>query len=105
MLIFSSPLTAFVGSKYFQPDNFNKVYHISCRKSSLRVSIPELVDAYENDILFAFRGLLNEQAGANIRNRIAHGMIEEAECSSGEFLYFGAAVIKILSFTVNRGRR
>ena len=62
-------------------------------------TIPELVDAYENDILFAFRGLLNEQAGANIRNRIAHGMIEEAECSSGEFLYFGAAVIKILSFT------
>lgn len=62
-------------------------------------SLPELLDAYDNNIIFAFRGLLNEQAGANIRNRIAHGIIEEAECSSGECLYFGALVIKLLSFT------
>lgn len=32
------------------------------------LSLPELVDCYDNDILFTFRGLLNEQAGANIRN-------------------------------------
>lgn len=62
-------------------------------------SLPELLDAYDNDIIFAFRGLLNEQAGANIRNRIAHGIIGESECSSGECLYFGALVIKLLSFT------
>ena len=62
-------------------------------------SLPELLDAYDNNIIFAFRGLLNEQAGANIRNRIAHGIIDEAECSSGECLYFGALVIKLLSFT------
>lgn len=64
-------------------------------------SLPELLDAYDNDIIFAFRGLLNEQAGANIRNRIAHGIIGEAECSSGECLYFGALVIKLLSFTAS----
>lgn len=62
-------------------------------------SLPELLDAYDNDIIFAFRGLLNEQAGANIRNRIAHGIINEKECSSGECLYFGTLVIKLLSFT------
>lgn len=32
------------------------------------LSLPELLDCYDNDILFTFRGLLNEQAGANIRN-------------------------------------
>ena len=64
-------------------------------------SLPELLDAYDNNIIFAFRGLLNEQAGANIRNRIAHGIIDEAECSSGECLYFGALVIKLLSFTAS----
>ena len=37
------------------------------------LSLPELLDCYDNDILFTFRGLLNEQAGANIRNEIAHG--------------------------------
>ena len=63
------------------------------------LSLPELVDCYDNDILFTFRGLLNEQAGANIRNEIAHGIISEYACSTGVYLYFGMAVIKLLSLT------
>lgn len=63
------------------------------------LSLPELVDCYDNDILFTFRGLLNEQAGANIRNEIAHGIISEYACSTGICLYFGVAVIKLLSLT------
>ena len=63
------------------------------------LSMPELVDCYDNDILFTFRGLLNEQAGANIRNEIAHGIISEYACSTGVCLYFGVAVIKLLSLT------
>lgn len=63
------------------------------------LSLPELVDCYNNDILFTFRGLLNEQAGANIRNEIAHGIISEYACSTGVCLYFGVAVIKLLSLT------
>lgn len=63
------------------------------------LSLPELVDCYDNDILFTFRGLLNEQAGANIRNEIAHGIISEYACSIGVCLYFGVAVIKLLSLT------
>ena len=61
------------------------------------LSLPELMDCYDNDILFIFRGLLNERAGANIRNEIAHGIISESACSTGECLYFGVAVIKLLS--------
>ena len=63
------------------------------------LSLPELVDCYDNDILFTFRRLLNEQAGANIRNEIAHGIISEYACSTGVCLYFGVAVIKLLSLT------
>ena len=63
------------------------------------LSLPDLVDCYDNDILFTFRGLLNEQAGANIRNEIAHGIISEYACSTGVCLYFGVAVIKLLSLT------
>lgn len=63
------------------------------------LSLPELVDCYDNDILFTFRDLLNEQAGANIRNEIAHGIISEYACSTGVCLYFGMAVIKLLSLT------
>lgn len=62
-------------------------------------NLPELLDCYDNDILFAFKGLLNEQAGANIRNEVAHGIIGETICSSGVYLYFGVAVIKLLTYT------
>lgn len=61
--------------------------------------LSELLDCYDNDIIFTFKGLLNEKAGANIRNEVAHGIISEAACGSGVCLYFGAAVVKILSFT------
>lgn len=62
-------------------------------------NLPELLESYDNDILFTFKGLLNEQSGANIRNEVAHGIIEESVCSSGACLYFGVAVMKLLSFT------
>lgn len=62
-------------------------------------SLPEMLDCYDNDILFTFRGLLNERAGANIRNEIAHGIMDEYTCSTGACLYLGVAVIKLLSLT------
>lgn len=61
--------------------------------------LPELLDCYNNDILFLFKGLLNEKAGANIRNEIAHGIVDEATTNAGAYLYFVGAVIKMLSFT------
>lgn len=62
-------------------------------------NLPELLECYDNDILFTFKGLLNEQAGANIRNEVAHGIIGETACSSGVYLYFGVALIKLLTYT------
>lgn len=61
--------------------------------------LPELVDCYDNDILYLFKALLNEQSGANIRNEVAHGIVNEASASSGIYLYFAIAVIKLLALT------
>lgn len=61
--------------------------------------LPELTDAYDNDILFLFEGLLNEQAGANIRNKTAHGLLTESSAKSGVCIYFICAVIRLLSYT------
>ena len=58
--------------------------------------LPELLECYDNDILFFFKGMLNEQAGANIRNRIAHGLINPQGANSGASIYFICAVIKLL---------
>ena len=62
-------------------------------------NIPELIECYDNDILFVFKALLNEPSGANIRNNIAHGLIDKAQASSGVHLYFAGAVIKLLTYT------
>ncbi|QTE74269.1 DUF4209 domain-containing protein [Clostridiales bacterium FE2010] len=61
--------------------------------------LPELVESYDDDILFTFKGLLNEKAGANIRNKIAHGLVEEKEAHGGVYLFFIASVIKLLLYT------
>lgn len=61
--------------------------------------LPELTDCYDNDILFLFKGLLNEQCGANIRNIIGHGLSNETLVNSCAGYYFICAVIKLLSFT------
>ena len=58
--------------------------------------LPELLDCYDNDIIFLFKGLLNEQAGANIRNEIAHGIMTEESGRSGASIYLICALIKLL---------
>ncbi|MDD3277525.1 MAG: DUF4209 domain-containing protein [Lachnospiraceae bacterium] len=62
--------------------------------------LPELFDCYDHDILFLFKGLLNEKAGVNIRNNIAHGILKEYG-KYGVSLYFIVAVIKLLTYISN----
>ena len=120
--IFQSALCMFLNGEYYEaihilaPQTENLFRNIAREVGGLTVilgndgssmekvlssifSLPELLDCYDNDILFLFKGLLNEQAGANIRNEVAHGIISEYKCSTGVCLYFGIAVIKLLSFT------
>lgn len=59
----------------------------------------ELLDSYDNDILFLLKGLLNEPAGGNIRNEIAHGILSHKKSFNGACLYFIGACVKLLSFT------
>lgn len=59
-------------------------------------NLPELRDCYNNDRLFLFQGLLNEPAGANIRNRIAHGIMTEEEANQGVPYYFIGALLKLI---------
>lgn len=63
--------------------------------------LPELLECYDNDILFLFRGLLNEKAGSNIRNEIAHGVMSESTGNSGTSIFLLCATIKFLSYTSN----
>lgn len=66
--------------------------------------IEELNDCYNEDILFTFRSLLNEQAGANIRNDIGHGIMDEERGNSYLGAYFISVVIKLCFFTSIEGQ-
>lgn len=61
--------------------------------------LPELLECYDNDILFLFRGLLDEKAGSNIRNEIAHGIMGAGAGNSGTAIFLLCATIKLLSYT------
>lgn len=58
-----------------------------------------LNECYDENIIFTFKELMNEKAGGNFRNRIAHGIMDECECNDGAALYFLCATIKLLSLT------
>ena len=70
----------------------------------------KLNESIEENILFTFDGLLQQKAGSNIRNRIGHGLNTEAECSTGDCIYFVMIVLKFCalysgSFIVEVERR
>lgn len=60
---------------------------------------PELVECYDNDVLFLLKGLLNEKTGANIRNEIAHGLMGEQKGCNGAARFFLCWVLRLLSYT------
>ena len=64
--------------------------------------LPNLVDCYDEDILFAFKGLLNEKAGGNLRNLIGHGIMEPDEASCGHVIYFICLCLKVLALHQRR---
>ncbi|MEA5016371.1 MAG: DUF4209 domain-containing protein [Candidatus Limiplasma sp.] len=60
--------------------------------------IPELVDVYDENILFTLKGLLTEKAGVNLRNLVAHGLVSSEEARSPAVVYFFAVFIKLCTF-------
>ena len=57
----------------------------------------KLNECIEEDILFTFDGLLQQKAGSNIRNKIGHGLNTEADCCTGDCIYFVMIVLKFCS--------
>ena len=54
----------------------------------------KLNECIDENVLFTFDGLLQQKAGSNIRNEIGHGLSTEAECNSGDCIYFVMIVLK-----------
>lgn len=75
----------------------NGIEQVKLLKSIFETS--ELLECYNSDILFLFRSLLIEIACGNIRNDIAHGLLDEDDIGRSEYSYFFGALIKLILFT------
>lgn len=64
----------------------------------------KLRECYNESVLFALQVLMDDKAGANLRNLNAHGLLEPHNGSSGPSLCFLGIVIKLLSFYSNEAR-
>ncbi len=56
---------------------------------------PKLEELFGEDLLFDLQGLLLERFGANLRNKLAHGLMDSDEFSSAPMLYVWWLTLRI----------
>lgn len=79
---------------YIKPDGNVDEYLLGSLLDS-----PELNGSLDDNILFFLRGLLDKKEGSNLRNIVAHGIMEPGNSLIG--LYFLGFIIKFLSWYSN----
>ena len=72
---------------------------LNAREVKKVAKIVDKIEAYDEDVLFCLRGLLDEKAGSNLRNMVAHGLLNPYTANSGIGQYFLCLFIKILLWT------
>ena len=62
--------------------------------------MPELVQILDEDTLFDLKGLLVEAFGANLRNRMAHGLMSHDETISAQSIYLWWLTLRLCCFPI-----
>lgn len=63
------------------------------RDIGVLLELPELTNVLHDAAIFDWRSLLTEKAGANLRNELAHGLIEPNE-RAAEFVYLWWTILR-----------
>lgn len=61
--------------------------------------LPNLNECCDESILFVFKGMMIEKSGSNIRNLIAHGLMDEPQAYSGNAVFFLCSLIRLILFS------
>ena len=67
------------------------------------LEMDEIKECIEEDIVFGFKEILNEKAGANIRNKIAHGLFTKNEAENGSGIFLFCIIIRFLTYFSKNG--
>jgi hypothetical protein len=65
--------------------------------------MPELKQIYDDDLIFDLQGLLIEHHGSNLRNEMAHGLLDDNQLGTDVAMYLWALTLR-LCFMVPRQR-
>lgn len=84
-----------LGIATFRPKREEGIVHEKLLEELLRDLVPHL----EPDDLFFIRFYLQEKAGQNLRNRIAHGLMDENEYGIEKVLLVLVMLLKLASYT------
>ena len=69
------------------------------------LSLPEVTEIFGEDFVFELRGLLIERFGVNLRNRLAHGLIDQQVFQSVHVLYFWWIILRLLFIPIAQSSR
>jgi hypothetical protein len=64
--------------------------------------MPELEAVFGQDTVFDLRGLLVEHSGSNLRNLMAHGLMQDEEFCTGTTVYLWAAILRLVLLSPGR---
>jgi hypothetical protein len=74
------------------------------RDLNILLRFPEVTEMFGEDTVFEMQGLLVERFGANLRNRIAHGLLGDSGFYSSEVLYAWWLILRLLCIPILRKR-
>ena len=63
---------------------------------SALVAMPEIVDVFWEDLIYEIETLFCDQIGANLRNNIAHGLLDDRQCQTVESVYAWWFMLKLI---------
>jgi hypothetical protein len=57
---------------------------------------PEAKEVFGEDLLFDMQGLLVERSGSNLRNLMAHGLLDPDQCIQAQSTYFWWLTLRLV---------
>jgi hypothetical protein len=69
------------------------------------LQLPETTEIFGANLVLTLRGLLTEEFGANLRNRLTHGLLFDQECHDPNVLYCWWILLKIFLWPTMQASR
>ena len=63
---------------------------------SALMDFPEIIDVLGEDIYFELKSIFTDTLGGNLRNEVAHGLLDDSSSLSGNTVYAWWIILKLV---------